>query len=176
MSDRHSIVYSTNLWGCKCFSFISDKDLDNGMLVTKGELETGEREIYKAEFDVSKPAYLVANPAWVYDDYNYERQKDESVYVNEACKPFRAYELAETRRYSVSSDITADELAAGDYVIMGSDGRITKAAGESNPSNAFVGKVIFVDNRGFTYAVGSAGNVKTGGKFYTVEVIKNKAV
>ena len=135
-----------------------------------------EREIYKAEFDVSKPAYLVLNPAWLYDDSTYEKKSDEGLYYNEACKPFRGYELLVGRRYEVSSDICADVLEKGDFVIADDKGKLKKASGESNPSNAFVGKVVAVTERGFAYAVGSAGTVDTGSKFYTVEIIKNSAV
>ena len=60
----HSVAYSTKLDGL-CFSFISTVDLDNGTLVSRGDLETGEREIYKAEIDKvvkSYSAQLETNP------------------------------------------------------------------------------------------------------------------
>ncbi len=176
-NKRHTIAYSTKLDGL-CFSFISNVDLDNGVLIARGELEEGEREIYKAEFDVTKPAYLVLDPAWQYDDSTYSKKYDEGMYYNEACKPFRGYELNinNGRRFEVSADDSADELAKGDYVIANDKGRLVKAAGESNPSNAFVGKVADVVTHGFPYAVGVAGTVDTTSKFYVIEVVKNEAV
>lgn len=173
---RHSIAYSTKLDGGLCFSFISDVDLDNGTLIARGDLESGEREIYKAEFDVKKPAYLVLNPAWQYDDSTYAKRNDEALYYNEACKPFRGYELLPGRRFEVSDDISSDALAEGDFVIANDTGKLKKAASETNSGNAFIGKVVAVTTRGFAYSVGSAGTVDTGSKFYTVEVIKNSAV
>lgn len=172
----HSVAYSTKLLGCICFSFVSETNLDNGMLVAKGDLAEGEREIYEAKFDITKPAYLVLNPAWQYDDSTYSKKYDEAYYYNEACKPFRGYELIPTRRYEVSSDICGTALKEGDFVIAKADGTLAKAATEKNAGNAFVGKVVAVTTRGFGYAVGSAGTVSTASKFYTIEVVKNEAV
>lgn len=170
---RHSIAYSTKLNGGMCFSFIADVDLDNGVLVAKGDLADNEREIYKAEFDAAKPAYLVLNPAWDYDDSTYAKKNDEGLYYNEACKPFRGYELLVGRRYEVSADITADELVKGDYVIIGEKGKIKKTSTAENAGNAFVGKVIDVVSHGFAHSVGSASTISTVSKFYVIEVIKN---
>ncbi len=171
---KHSTAQSSFLEGSVCRSFVADEDIDNGVLISKGVLEDGEREIYKAEFDVTKPAYLALDVAWVYDDYNYERRNDESVYTNKACKPFRAYQLKPDQRYKVSTDITADKLEIGDFVIIGEKGKIKKAASETNAANAFVGKVIAIDKYGFTYAVGTVGGVDTGTSMYEIEVVKNE--
>ena len=46
---------------------------------------------------------------------------------------------------------------------------------KKDESSALQVKVETIDNYGFTYAVGSAGNVTTGAKMVTVRVIKNKA-
>ena len=171
----HSVAYSTKLDGL-CFSFISTVDLDNGTLVSRGELETGEREIYKAEFDITKPAYLVLNPAWQYDDSTYSKKYDEAYYFIAACTPFRGYEFPVGRRYEVSSDITADTLEIGDYVILDDKGKLKKAASEKNPGNAFVGKIVDVTTHGFGYPTGSKGILNTISKFYVVEAVKNEAV
>ena len=171
----HSVAYSTKLDGM-CFSFISTVDLDNGTLISRGDLEEGEREIYKVEFDITKPAYLVLNPAWLYDDSTYSKKYDEAYYFIGACTPFRGYELTVGRRYEVSSDITEDVLESGDFVIADANGKIKKTASEKNASNAFVGKVVAVTTHGFAYPTGSAGNISTVSKFYTIEVVKNEAV
>lgn len=171
----HSIAYSTKLDGM-CFSFISTVDVDNGTLISRGDLETGEREIYKAVFDITKPAYLALNPAWQYDDSTYSKKYDEAYYYTKACTPFRGYELTVGRRFEVSSNISADTLKEGDFVISDANGKIKKAASEKNTGNAFVGKVVAVTNHGFAYPTGSAGTVSTVSKFYVVEVVKNEAV
>ncbi len=173
--NTHSVAYSTKLDGL-CFSFISSTDLDNGMLIAKGDLEEGEREIYKAELDIAKKAYLVLNPAWQYDDSTYAKKYDEAYYYIAACTPFRGYELVPARRYEVSSDICTDKLVKGDFVVATAEGKLSKTASETNASNAFVGKVVDVVTHGFPYSVGSAGVVNTVRKFYVVEVIKNESV
>lgn len=173
--NTHSIAYSTKLDGM-CFSFISTVNLDNGTLVSRGDLETGEREIYKAEFDITKPAYLVLNPAWQYDDSTYSKKYDEAYYFIKACTPFRGYELPVGRRFEVSSNITEDVLKEGDFVISDANGKIKKATSEKNAGNAFVGKVAAVTTHGFAYPTGSAGTVSTVSKFYVIEVVKNEPV
>lgn len=175
-NNRHSIAYSTKLIGCMCYSFISETNLDNGMLIAKGALADGEREIYTAGFDIKKPAYLVLNPAWNYDDSTYAKKNDEGLYYNEACKPFRGYELNVGKRYEVTSDICTDELVKGDYVIATAAGKLAKNTSATAPDNAFVGQVVDVVSRGFAYSVGSAGSLNTAVKTYVIEVIKNEEV
>lgn len=172
----HSTAQSTFLEGSVCRSFIATTDIDNGTLVTMGDLESNEREIYKAEFNVKKPAFLALDSAWVYDDYNYERKYDEAVYTNVACKPFRVYQLKRDMRYKVSTDICAESLNVGDFVISDDKGKLKKADKEENADNAFVGKVIAVDKYVGSYAVGSGGTVKTGTSMYEIQVIKNEPV
>lgn len=173
---KHSLAYSTKLDGGLCFSFISETDLDNGMLIAKGDLEEGEREIYKAELDITKAAYLVLNPAWQYDDSTYAKRYDESYYFVGKCTPFRGYQLYPTRRYEVSADICADTLMVGDFVVATATGKLAKAASATNAGNAFVGKVVAVPTHGFVYASGSAGNVDITSKTYVIEVVKNEDV
>lgn len=175
-TTRRPVVDTSFLEGCICRSFISDKEIDNGTLISKGELETSEREIYQAGFDVKKPAWLVADPNGGAEDYTYEMKYDEAFRTNEACVPFRGYELLKDRRYRVTSDITAETLEEGDFVISDENGRLKKAASETNPDNAFVGVVRKVDNTGFGYHVGSAGIVTTAVTKYLIEVLKNEEV
>lgn len=169
---NYPIAYSTNLWGCKCFSFMADEDITNGTLISKGDLVEGEREIYEAKYDLAKPMYLVLNPAWNYDDSTYAKKYDESTYTNVACVPFRGYELIPTRRWTVSTAITEDELAVGDLVVSDGKGKLKKTAADV-PANAFLGKIIGVDTKGYTFVSGAGGNITTGGKFYVVEVVRN---
>lgn len=173
---RRPVVETSFLKNCVCRSFISDKEIDNGTLISKGELETGEREIYQAGFDVTKPAFLVADPKGGAEDYTYEQKYDEAFHTNAACVPFRGYELKPMARYRVTSDITTETLQEGDFVIADEKGRLKKAASEVNTSNAFVGKVLKVDFSGFTHNVGSAGTVPVGVTKYLIEVCKNEAV
>ncbi len=175
-TTRRPVVETSFLEGCICRSFISDREIDNGTLISKGELETGEREIYQAGFDVTKPAFLVADPKGGAEEYAYEQKYDEAFHTNEACVPFRGYKLLKDRRYRVTSDISAEKFEKGDFVIADENGRLKKAASDDNPGNAFVGKVLNVDFTGFSYNVGSAGAVSTAVTKYLIEVRKNEEV
>lgn len=175
-STRRPVVETSFLEGCICRSFISDKEIDNGTLIAKGELEENEREIYKAEFNVKKPAYLVADPKGGAEDYTYEMKYDEAFHTNEACVAFRGYKLLKDRRYRVTSDIATEKLEEGNFVISDENGRLKKADTEDNPGNAFVGKILKVEHTGFGYNVGSAGVVSTVVTKYLIEVLKNEEV
>lgn len=175
-TTRRPVVETSFLEGCICRSFISNKEIDNGTLISKGDLEENEREIYQAEFDVKKPAYLVADPKGGAEDYTYGMKYDEAFHTNEACVSFRGYKLLKDRRYRVTSDITTDKLKEGDFVIADENGKLKKATSADNPNNAFVGVILKVDNTGFGYNVGSAGVVSTVVTKYLVEVIKNEEV
>ena len=163
----YGVVHTSNISG-RCFSFVNTTDIENGYLVSKGDLATGEREIYQAGFETTAPAFLVANPAWVYDDSTYAK-KQEDAYINVANKAFRVYELNKYDRFKVSAvAVDGSDIAVGDKVGMSATGKITKDA-----TSAFEGKVIAVENYGFGYAVGSAGTVDTTSTFYLIEVVAN---
>ena len=164
---NYGVVHTSNISG-RCYSFVHTADIENGYLVSKGELATGEREIYNAGFATDAPAFLVANSAWVYDDSTYAK-KQENAYINVANKAFRVYELNKYDRFKVSAvAIDGSDIAVGDSVGMSATGKITKDA-----TSTFVGKVIAIDTYGFNYNVGSAGQVDTSDKFYLIEVVAN---
>lgn len=85
-------VETTNVYGCPCFSLQSTVDVQNGAVVGKGDLVTGESSIYAALDDYSDGIYLVANPAWSYDTSRQVNQNEEN-YINKAGIPFRVYGL-----------------------------------------------------------------------------------
>ena len=171
----HGVVHTTKvgIWDNTTFSFIHTADIDNGYLVSKGALATGEREIYNVTFDTTAPAFLVANPAWDYDDNTYIKKYDESIYTNKAGVSFRVYELRPYDRFEVSGDAVDTTLTVGDTVGMGATGLITKDA-----TSKFQGKVIGVNQTGFVYSVGTYGNgtngtLNTTNTFYLIEVVEN---
>ena len=93
--NEYMTVETTNVYGSVCYSLQSTEDVQNGAVVGKGDLVDKEDSIYKAETDYSKGAYLVANPAWSYDDSSAVNQNEEN-YVNKANTPFRVYKLGRT--------------------------------------------------------------------------------
>ena len=65
---RYGVVETTKITE-PCFDFKAVNDIENGSVVKKGNIVTGEKAIYTAEVPaVTDEVYLVANPAWSYDD------------------------------------------------------------------------------------------------------------
>ena len=166
----YGVVHTTNLSGCDNYSFQYTADIENGALVAKGDLIEGERQIYAAVLDAKEPAYLVAHPAWNYDDSTYAK-KQEDAYINEAGKAFRVYELKANKKFA----ITSYSIVGGETVKVGDELGVTAAGKLSNAvtDSALIVKVTAIDTYGFPYAVGSAGTVDTTVKMVTVEVVKN---
>ena len=166
----YGVVHTTNLSGCDNYSFQYTADIENGTLVAKGDLVTGERQVYQAVLDASKPTFLVAHPAWNYDDSTYLRAQEDA-YINVANKAFRAYELKANKKFAITSYsvVNGDAVVVGDELGVDATGKLDKAVADS----ALIVKVTAIDNYGFAYAVGSAGTVDTNAKMITVEVVKN---
>ena len=166
----YGVVHTTNLSGCDNYSFQYTADIENGALVAKGALVEGERQIYTAVLDAKEPAYLVANPAWIYDDSTYAK-KQEDAYINKGGKAFRVYELKANKKFAITSYsiVGGDDVAIGDELGVTAAGKLSKAVTDS----ALIVKVTAIDNYGFPYAVGSAGTVDTTVTMVTVEVVKN---
>lgn len=186
----YGVVHTTNISG-RCFDFQATSDMENGSVVTNGGLVTGERNIYMANTPATATlatdkAYLVANPAWNYDDCSVMNQNDDH-YINKAGMPFRAYELREHDKFKVtdySIEKTAD-FAVGQFVGLADGSHKLKASAAAPTDSAFVGKVIAIDALDFAYAIGSAGTALTiggesmgsvvdgGAKMVLIEVLKN---
>ena len=166
----YGVVYTTNLSGCDNYSFQSAANIENGTLVAKGALVEGERQIYTAVLDAKEPAYLVANPALVYDDSTYSKRQEDA-YIIEAGKAFRVYELKANKKFAITSYsiVGGENVKVGDTLGVGADGKLSTAVTDS----ALIVKVTAIDNYGFPYAVGTAGTVDTTVKMVTVEVVKN---
>lgn len=146
----YMVVETTLVDGARLFSLQSTKDLQNGAVVGKGDLVTGEREIYNALDDVTGGKYLVANPAWSYDDSRLVNQNEEN-YINKKGIAFRAYRLEKDMKYKISNiDETFD---VGDYVKYNA----TAGKYEKDSSNASGLKVVAVEEVGFPYCIGSIG-------------------
>ena len=166
----YGVVHTTNLSGCDNYSFQYTADIENGALVAKGDLIEGERQIYTAVLDAKEPAYLVANPAWNYDDSTYAK-KQEDAYINKAGKAFRVYELKANKKFAITSYsiVDGETVKVGDELGVTAAGKLSKAVTDST----LIVKVTAIDNYGFPYAVGSAGTVDTTVKMVTAEVVKN---
>ena len=146
----YMVVETTLVDGARLFSLQSTKDLQNGAVVGKGDLVTGEREIYNALDDVAGGKYLVANPAWSYDDSRLVNQNEEN-YINKKGIAFRAYRLEKDMKYKISN--IDETFSVGDYVKYNA----TAGKYEKDSSNASGLKVVAVEEVGFPYCIGSIG-------------------
>ena len=146
----YMVVETTLVDGARLFSLQSTKDLQNGAVVGKGDLVTGEREIYNALDDVTGGKYLVANPAWSYDDSRLVNQNEEN-YINKKGIAFRAYRLEKDMKYKIYN--VDETFSVGDYVKYNA----TAGKYEKDSSNASGLKVVAVEEVGFPYCIGSIG-------------------
>ena len=146
----YMVVETTLVDGARLFSLQSTKDLQNGAVVGKGDLVTGEREIYNALDDVTGGKYLVANPAFSYDDSRLVNQNEEN-YINKKGIAFRAYRLEKDMKYKISN--VDETFSVGDYVKYNA----TAGKYEKDSSNASGLKVVAVEEVGFPYCIGSIG-------------------
>ena len=146
----YMVVETTLVDGARLFSLQSTKDLQNGAVVGKGDLVTGEREIYNAIDDVTDGKYLVANPAFSYDDSRLVNQNEEN-YINKKGIAFRAYRLEKDMKYKISN--IDETFSVGDYVKYNA----TAGKYEKDSSNASGLKVVAVEEVGFPYCIGSIG-------------------
>lgn len=178
---NYNVVETTKVSG-RCFDFVYDKDIENGSLIAKGELVDGERNIYEAKIpEVGDEVFLVANPAWSYDDEKTVNQ-NEDAFINVANKPFRAYGLVAHNhdKFAVEDyGINASgAITVGDYVTV--DGTTVKindvAKTKPTVSTGFIGRVVEIEDYGFAYCTGTAGNVGKTGKRVVIEVINNETV
>lgn len=146
----YMVVETTLVDGARLFSLQSTKDLQNGAIVGKGDLVTGEREIYNAIDDVTGGKYLVANPAWSYDDSRLVNQNEEN-YINKKGIAFRAYRLEKDMKYKISN--VATTFSVGDYV------KYNASTGEYEVDGTSASglKVVAVEEVGFPYCIGSIG-------------------
>lgn len=146
-------VETTLVDGARLFSLQSTKDVQNGAIVGKGELVTGEREIYNAIDDVTGGMYLVANPAWSYDDSRLVNQNEEN-FINKAGIPYRVYRLEKDMKFKVTG--VATTFAVGDEVKYDPTTE-TYVAGTDTGL-----KVVAVEEVGFPYCIGSIGTQVVG--------------
>lgn len=150
--NNYMTVETTNLIGSVNYSLQSTNDVQNGAVIGKGALVTGESMIYTALDDYTNGMYLVANPAWDYDTCRAVNQNEEN-YVNKAGVPFRTYKLEKDHTYTISNVPT--EFEKGDFLEF-KNGANAKATSDTKL------KVIDVYEVGFPFCVGSAGTPVAG--------------
>lgn len=152
MANNFMVAESTNLTGARIFSLQDTKDIQNGAIVGKGELVTGESQIYAALDDVTDGMYLALNPAWSYE--NGATKQNEENYINKANKPFRAYRLEKDMKYKVYN--IAETFEVGDVI------KYDTATGKYTKDENGSLKVEAIEENGFPYCIGSYGVTVAG--------------
>lgn len=174
--NNYMVAESTNLTNARIFSLQSTKEIQNGAIVGKGDLVTGETQIYNALDDYTDGMYLVLNPAWSYDDCKMVNQNEEN-YINNASVPFRAYRLEKDMKYKIYN--INEKFEVGDTVKY--DATTSKYTKDTDGKL----KVVAIEEIGFPFCIGSSGvqvSGDTNNEFgyvigsktvkYTIEVIK----
>lgn len=152
MRNGYMTVETTFVPRSVCYSLQSTANIENGAIVGKGTLVDNEDSVYNALTDYTDGMYLVANPAWSYDDSRVVNQNEEN-FINKAGIAFRTYKLEKNYKFKIANvDGTFEK---GDYVEF-KDGKYEKA------DAATVLQVVGVEEVGFPYCIGSAGTKVAG--------------
>ena len=175
MANNYMVAESTNLTGARIFSLQATKDVQNGAIVGKGDLVTGETQIYNALDDYTGGMYLVLNPAWSYKNDMIEQNEEN--YVNKSSVPFRAYRLEKDMKYKIYN--IKETFEVGDAI------KYDAATGKYAKDADSALKVVAIEEVGFPFCIGSYGVQVTGDTNneysytigdktikYTIEVIK----
>ena len=169
----YGIFESTHITG-RNFSFVSDVNLENGMLVHKGELVDATREVYRAVIPTAatldnEPVYVIGNPAWNYDTSSIVNQ-NECKYFIPAGKVFRVYSLNATDKFGIADYGIEGEPVVGEYIGLEADSS-RPIASATLPTGAFAGRVVQIVDMGFDFFVGVDVNQRT--YKVRIEVVRN---
>lgn len=173
--NEYMVAESTNLRNARIFSMQSTSDIQNGAIVGKGDLVTGETSVYTATEYTTGDKYLVLNPAWSYDDNRVTDQNEEN-FINKSGIAFRAYRLEKDMKYKIYN--IAETFNVGDEIEYDS------TTGKYKTGTSTGLKVVAKEEVGFPYCIGSIGvrvvgdtdneyGYATGAKTikYTIEVV-----
>ena len=149
----------TGLWTVKYLPSDTETAVDNGNVVVRGALVTGEREIYKATTPATTTALedvvLVATPEVEYDARKYAIDEFE----NKAGALIRGYSLKPGCIFSVTKDALAglSTPAVGNLVELQAGTKL-KVVSSATSNTTQVGKIIAIETVGrFTYYVIQVG-------------------
>lgn len=149
----------TGLWIVKYLPSNTATAIDNGNVVVRGALVSGEREIYTATTPTASAALedvvLVATPEVEYDERKYPIDEFE----NKAGAPIRAYSLKPGCIFSVTKDALGGVAspAVGNVVELAAATKLKVAASATSGSTQ-VGKIVAIETVGrFTYYVIQVG-------------------
>lgn len=172
--------------GGHVYSLISDVDVENGHIGYVGELATDVEGLETHEFlapttDLINKSrvVLVANPEWDYDEC---KRSNQALYnfVNEADRPFRAFDLIAHDIYAVTAegiDAGEAEIEIGKYVIAQDGKTSVKMVDEAGIANqGFYGKIIGSAQRGLGWTLKNGTTYGHPYVVYFIEIKRNDIV
>jgi len=191
MDKNYTIVETSKLaavrGGGHMYSLISDSDVENGHIGFVGDLATDVEGLETHEFLTPSAALigkdrpvLIANPEWSYDESSRSNHAMRN-FINEADRPFRAYDLTARDIYGVTKEGInygeGDAPEVGKYVIL-EDGKTTLKMVEQTATSGqgFVGKIIGTAKRGLGWT--TEGDKQYGHPYiiYFIEILRNDIV
>lgn len=164
MANNHAVVRTDRMEGTgdrnslvsiKYIVSTTPTAIENGNVLKRGALISGEREVFAgsvpAAGDALEDIVLVATPEVMYD----ERLRNLDDFINEAGKICRAYHLRKGDIFSVTKEALAgaETPAVGNIVELKADTKLNVVASLTADSTQ-VGKIIAIDVVGkYTYYV-----------------------
>jgi hypothetical protein len=168
--DKVKSIYHGNI-----FSVVHNAVLENGFVVTRGALKSGERELYAVAVPTAGAGDLaiIAAPEVVVDNRFIKDNALEN-FSTPANTPVRAYELAKGDIVSISYDaltLLGSAPVVNNYVVAQAGLKLKEAA--SVTTEKFQGKIIGLEQIGVPTVVGQSGVIQRITKFAVIEVLSN---
>jgi hypothetical protein len=163
------------------FSFQSSTDaLENGFIVFKGGLVSGEKEIYTAVKPLTaslntESVYLIKAPEINYDESSYSK-KQLGQFRTEANVPTRGYEIGKNDIIEISYDaltlLGADATVGNFLIAQNNSYKLAESASDAGTAK-FSAKILEIKTIGTLQYVGGNGQVGNQYKMVVAEVIRN---
>lgn len=191
MDKNYTVVETSKIaavrGGGHIYSLISEDDVQNGAIGYVGDLaedvegvETHEFLVPSADLINKDRVVLVANPEWDYDE---TRRTNQALYnyINEADRPFRAYDVIAHDEFAISAPGfnlgTADVPEIGKYVIAEVGKTTLKMVDKADTEGqGFYGKIIGSAKRGLGWTTKSGKVYGRPYIIYFVEVLRNDVI
>ena len=159
---NHAVFVSSNIKATKCghiLNFVHTEDCDNGTIWAKGDLVTGELEIYKAKQAATTDKVYVAGSVPLIYDNSTKSKAAETNFYNENNTVMRMYELVPDDRFEVSVSLikaASGEVAVGNEVIVdaAAAGKYEEKTKGTAADEVFVADIVAIK----TYGIGAGAD------------------
>jgi hypothetical protein len=163
------------------FSFLSTTTaLENGQVVFKGGLVSGEKEIYTAVQPTTaalptESVYIIKAPEINYDESSYVK-KQLGQFRTEANVPARGYEVGKNDIVEISYDaltlLAADAVVGNFLIAANASNKLAESATDAGTAK-FAAKILEIKTIGTMQYVGGNGQIGNQYKMVVAEVVRN---